>query len=229
MHWVVRVLTSSIGQKLVMSLSGLFLIVFLVVHLLGNLQLLKADDGKAFNLYTVFMTTSPIIATISYTLYTLILVHTVQGTLLYLRNRAAKGAKYAVANHDGTNLVSRYMMHLGTVIFIFLVIHMYQFWWKMKIGDLPMAVYADFSQPVKDLYALVKAAFSNLAVVIFYVGCMVILGMHLYHGFQSAFQSLGINSRKYTPLIRWLGVVYSIMVPAGFALIPIVMYIRVTY
>jgi succinate dehydrogenase / fumarate reductase, cytochrome b subunit len=155
-------------------------------------------------------------------------VHTIQGILLYIKNKAAKGSSYAVASHIGTSKVSRYMMHLGIIIFIFLAIHMYQFWWKMKIGDLPMLDYPGYDHKVKDLYALVKAAYSSLGMVVFYVVSMIFVGLHLYHGFQSAFQTLGVNHKKYTPLIRGLGIIYSILVPAAFALIPIVMYIRLS-
>lgn len=207
-----------------MSLSGLFLILFLLVHLLGNLQLLKFDEGVAFNQYTLFMTGNPVIKIISYTLYTLILVHSIQGILIYIKNRKAKGQSYDKNATMGTNKVSRYMAHLGILIFIFLLIHLYQFWWKMKMGQLPTVHYEGYSMPVMDLYSIVQIAYTDLTYVIFYVVSMIFVGLHLYHGFQSAFQTLGIHHKKYTPIIEFIGIAYSVFISIGFAIIPIIMY-----
>ena len=112
---------------------------------------------------------------------------------------------------------------LGTIVFIFLVVHMAQFWFRMKIGDVPIQVYDGVE--VNDLYAPVKAAFTNIWFVIFYVVAMVFIGMHLMHGFQSSFQTLGLNHKKYTPFIKMMGNAYAILVPLGFAIIPIAFYV----
>lgn len=228
MNWFTTFLTSSIGKKLIMSLTGLFLIVFLLVHLVGNLQLLAGDGGEAFNIYAEFMTTNPIIKTTSYGLYFFILLHAVQGWLLWSKNRAARGGQgYAVqaTRAKGTNAgLAKNMGWLGTIVFVFLLIHMYQFWLQMKMGGTEM-VTIDGTE-VKDLYALVSEAFSNPIYVLFYVAAMVIIAMHLKHGFQSAFQSLGLNHQKYTPFIRFLGNAYAILIPLGFAIIPIVFYVN---
>lgn len=227
MNWLTHFLfKSSIGQKIVMSLSGLFLILFLIVHLLGNLQLLSDDGGMSFNLYTYFMTHNPLIKTVSYLLYATILIHTVQGLYLYRKNRAAKGRGYAVNTNVGDSFFSRYMAHLGVIIFIFLAIHMWQFWFQMKTGNVPMVQYPGKDLDYKDLYTPVKEAFANVYYVIFYVISMLVLSFHLWHGFQSAFQSLGLRHPKYTPAIRFLGWIYSIVVPAGFAIIPIYMFLN---
>ena len=113
---------------------------------------------------------------------------------------------------------------LGTIVFVFLVIHMGQFWFRMKIGDLPMQTYDGVE--VSDLYAPVKAAFTNIGFVLFYVIAMLFIGMHLKHGFQSAFQTLGLNHQKYTPFIKLLGNAYAILIPLGFALIPIIFFVK---
>ena len=110
------------------------------------------------------------------------------------------------------------------IIFVFLVIHLWQFWFQMKIGGLDMITY-EGHEPVKNLYEVVAYAFSQWWYVIFYVVCMVFLGYHLLHGFQSAFQSLGINHKKYSPLIKGLGAVYSIVISFGFAVIPVIFYL----
>lgn len=210
-----------------MSLSGLFLIVFLIVHLLGNLQLLKSDDGMAFNLYTYFMTHNPLIKTISYILYTCILIHTIQGIYIYRQNRNAKGTSYAVKTNVGDSFFSRYMVHLGIIIFLFLLLHLWQFWLQMKLGNLPMVEYPGKDHPYKDLYNPVVDAFRQPIYVFVYVISMVILAFHLLHGFQSAFQSLGIRHSKYTPFIKTIGWIYAILIPLGFALIPIIIYFNI--
>ena len=227
MSWFSNFLTSSIGRKMVMSLTGIFLILFLVVHLIGNLQLLYDDGGEKFNLYAKFMTTNPLIKTTSYLLYAFILIHAVQGWLLWRKNRQARGPQgYAVKTTKtvGTNsFAANNMGWLGTIIFLFLAIHLYQFWLQMKLGNLPMANYD--GQEVKDLYAIVSVAYENVGFVIFYVVSMIVIGFHLIHGFQSAFQTLGINHSKYTPFIKGVGKIYAILVPLGFAIIPVYMYL----
>ncbi|HMQ61549.1 MAG TPA: succinate dehydrogenase cytochrome b subunit [Flavilitoribacter sp.] len=226
MNWFLQFLTSSIGRKVIMSLTGIFLILFLIVHLLGNLQLLHDDGGKAFNLYAKFMTTNPLVKTISYLLYLSILIHAVQGWAIWRKNRSARGAGYAVKVTRAVNTNARAasnMGWLGTVIFIFILIHLYQFWLQMKLNNLPMAEYD--GKTAKDLYAIVAVAYQNLGYVVFYVVSMAVIAFHLAHGFQSAFQTLGLNHKKYTPAIQFLGRVYAIAVPALFALIPVYMYL----
>lgn len=235
MSWAKNFLTSSIGKKLVMSLTGLFLILFLVVHLIGNLQLLQfmahdpADQiGRAFNEYALFMTTFTPIKVVSYGLYAFILIHAVQGWILWRQNAAARGpVRYAVSDLRAVNTNARAaarMGWLGTIIFIFILLHLYQFWLQMKLGNLPMASYD--GEEVKDLYSIVAEAYANPLYVVFYVVSMFFIGVHLWHGFQSAFQTLGLNHGKYTPLIHKLGKAYSILVPLGFAIIPVVMYLQ---
>lgn len=227
MSWFSTFLTSSIGRKLLMSLTGLFLIVFLLVHLVGNLQLLYGDGGEAFNVYAKFMTTNPLIKLSSYLLYTGILLHAIQGWLLWRKNAAARGTNYAVKVTRTVNtsaFASKRMGWLGTIVFVFLLIHLYQFWLQMKLGNIPMVSYE--GESVKDLYAIVSEAYLNPIYVVFYVVSMVVIAYHLLHGFQSAFQSLGINHSKYSPLIHTVGKAYAILIPLGFAIIPILMYLK---
>lgn len=228
MNWFTNFLTSSIGRKLIMSLTGLFLILFLVVHLIGNLQLLYSDEGEKFNLYARFMTTFPPIKIISYGLYALILLHAVQGWILWRKNVTARGPQgYAVKVTRATNTNARAasnMGWLGTIIFVFLLIHLYQFWLQMKMGALESKIYE--GEAVADLYTIVKATYMNIGFVMFYVVSMVVIAFHLWHGFQSAFQTLGWNHRKYSPLIRVIGKIYAVVVPALFALIPLYMYFK---
>lgn len=226
LKWFDKFLTSSLGKKLIMSLTGIFLILFLVVHLIGNLQLLHNDGGVAFNVYAKFMTSNPLIKTTSYLLYFFILLHAVQGWLLWTQNRRARGGEgYAVKVTRAVNTNARAasnMGWLGTIIFVFLVLHMWQFWFQMKMGYVDKVMINGME--VKDLYTPVVAAFASPAYVIVYVVSMVVIAMHLNHGFQSAFQTLGWNHPKYFPLVQGIGKLYSVLIPLGFAIIPIVMF-----
>lgn len=207
-----------------MALTGLFLILFLVVHLIGNLQLLKSDEGQSFNIYAQFMTSNPLIIAISWVNYTLILVHIVWSILLTVRNRKARGPEGYAVNRNSSHWTSRNMGILGTFIFIFLVIHLRSFWYEMHWGGIPTATYD--GEQYKNLYAVVDKAYADIWFVVLYVVSMALLAFHLFHGFGSAFQTLGWNHVKYNPLIKFVGVAFAIVVPALFALIPVYMYMN---
>ena len=223
MQWLINFFASSIGKKIIMSLTGLFLILFLIVHLIGNLQLLQ-PDGDAFNGYTYFMTHNPLIKTISYGLYFFILLHAFQGLILAANNRSAKGSKYSVATKENAKWAAKRMAFLGLLILAFLLLHMGDFWLKMKMDQLNMVDVSMYDHPVKDLYSRVYVTFGELWIVIVYIIGLLALYFHLDHGFQSSFQTLGINHKKYTPTIKFLGKAYAILVPLGFAIIPLYIY-----
>lgn len=225
MKWFLDLFSSTLGRKLIMALTGLFLISFLLIHLIGNLQLLKADGGQAFNVYAQFMTHNPLIKTVSYSLYTSILIHSVWALMLTFQNRKARGSvSYSVNSGKSTTWSSRNMGILGTLLFIFIVIHMRDFWAQMHWGGIPTQNYE--GKEVKDLYAIVALAFTEGWYVALYVICMIGLAFHLYHGFVSAFQTLGLNHMKYNPVISFVGKTFSIVVPALFAWIPISMFFK---
>ena len=224
MGWFIQFFTSSIGRKIIMSLTGLFLILFLVVHLAGNLQLLFNDGGEAFNSYAYQMTNNPLIQMISIGNYVFILLHTVQGILLWAKNRKAKGVRASVKTNANASMASKNMALLGTLILAFLLIHVGDFWWKMKRKTLSMVESESLGHEVFDLYERVQAAYSNELVVVIYLVGLAVLSFHLSHGFQSAFQTLGLNHKKYTPTINTVGKIISILVPLGFAIIPIKIY-----
>ncbi len=221
MKWLFDFLTSSIGKKILMSLTGLFLCSFLVIHLIGNFQLLYNDGGVAFNEYAKFMTSFAPIKIVSYGLYGSILLHALVGIGIFLQNRKAKGSKYAVRTNKNNSKAAGRMALWGSIMFVFIIWHMSMFWAAMKFRLKP-----DAETGVKDLYAEVVGAFSHEWVVLLYVLSMVVIALHLNHGFQSAFQTLGLNHKKYTPLIKVVGTAFSILVCLGFAIIPIVMYIQ---
>lgn len=226
MKWIINFLTSSIGRKLIMSLTGLFLILFLTVHLIGNLQLLKGDGGMAFNLYSEFMGHNPLIKAVSIGNFFFILLHTVQGILLALANKKAKGGKYAVAPKNAkSSWSSKNMALLGTLILAFILMHLGHFWYQLKfnVEDLALVTYGD--QTVVNSYDRVVAVLTNPIWLAAYVVGLLVLAFHLSHGFASAFQSLGLNHKKYTPIIEGLGKAYAVLIPLGFAIIPIYLYI----
>lgn len=226
MRWLLNFLGSSLGQKIVMSLTGLFLISFLTVHLLGNLSLLSDDGGYTFNTYAYFMTHNPVIKATSFGLYFFIVLHAIQGLIIAFKNRMARGTnRYAVKAKGNASFASKNMALLGTLVLAFLFIHMGDFWLRMKLDWLPTVVYEGYAEPISDLYGRVAMQFQNPFIVIAYVIGQIVLGLHLWHGFQSAFQSLGLNHPKYTPFIKGLGKAYSILIPAGFAIIPIVHFL----
>ncbi|MEP7269830.1 MAG: succinate dehydrogenase cytochrome b subunit [Saprospiraceae bacterium] len=223
MNWIASFLKSSLGKKVIMSLTGLFLCLFLVIHLLGNLQLLKNDGGMAFNTYTYFMTHNPLIKVVSYITYAFILLHSIQGILLYFENKKSRPTGYAKKNSPGNTFASRNMALLGSFIFIFLGVHMGDFWLKMKRGVLDMVSYEGYDH-IWNLYSRVDLAYKEWWIVLFYVLSMILLAYHLRHGFQSAFQSLGFSHPKYTPIIKGIGNLFSVLIPIGFAIIPIIRY-----
>ncbi|MEX1132029.1 MAG: succinate dehydrogenase cytochrome b subunit [Flavobacteriales bacterium] len=217
-------LGSSLAKKYWMALTGLFLCIFLIAHLAGNLQLLDmSPEGQLkFNAYAKFMTTFPLVKAVSYLLYASILFHAFDGFLLAIQNRKARPVKYAYEKPNANSAwYSRQMALLGTLILVFIVIHMKAFWYEMHWGEL--GVDADGN---KDLYTLVAAAFSQLWYVALYVVMMGVLAFHLLHGFASSFQSLGLNHPRYTPIIKNVGVFFAVIVPIFFALIPVWMFIN---
>jgi succinate dehydrogenase / fumarate reductase, cytochrome b subunit len=229
MQWLLKFFNSSIGSKLIMSLTGLFLCSFLLIHMAGNLQLFANDGGKSFNAYAYFMTHNPLIKTVSYGLYAMILVHAIKGLLLWFYNSGAKGTKYAKPKHSDTRFAfaSYNMATLGIIVFAFIGLHMAQFWGKMHFSsDMPTMVIEGFKEPVKDLYKLVADTFAHAWVVVVYLISLLALSLHLLHGFASGFQTLGFNHKKYTPLIHALGTGFAILIPLGFAAMPLFFFAK---
>lgn len=218
-------LKSSLAKKYWMSLTGLFLCLFLVVHLAGNLTLLTdpATAGPAFNAYTEFMTSFPLIKISSYLLYFSILFHAVDGILILSReNKAARPVSYAYSKPQNNSIwASRNMGVLGTAILVFIVLHMSNFWFKYKFTSLPMG-----PGELPDMYGLVVSSFKEGWYTAIYVVSMIILGFHLWHGFESAFQTLGLNHKKYSPIVKSVGKIFAVVVPALFAIIPVYIFLN---
>jgi succinate dehydrogenase / fumarate reductase cytochrome b subunit len=205
---------SSVGRKLVMAITGLFLCTFLVVHLSGNLLLFKNDGGAAFNAYARFMSSNVFIRVLEIGLLFGFLFHIVDAALLTKWNRGARPARYAVERAKGNGgLISRHMGLTGSILLLFLLIHLRTFLVEHRI----------FGNSAS-LYDLVQAAFANPLYVCLYVTAMLLLAFHLHHGFQSAFHTLGVTHRRYRILINACGWLFSLLVPAGFASVPLYFY-----
>lgn len=219
-----HVFTSSIGKKLIMSLAGLFLIVFLVLHLSINITLILFEDTETFNKAATFMGNNPIIKAMEIILFGGILLHMIYGAILQIQNLLARPTGYKKTNYSQTSFFSKYMLHTALIITIFLILHLLDFWVKNKfLSEVHEVTYAN-GRTYHDLGALVIERFHIGWVVIVYLILLLGLGFHLHHGFQSAFQTLGLNHKTYTPVIKALGVMYTIVVTAGYMTIPVVIY-----
>jgi succinate dehydrogenase / fumarate reductase cytochrome b subunit len=214
--------SSSIGKKLIMGLTGLFLISFLVVHCFLNCFVFIPDGGLSFNIGAHFMATNWIIRAMEVVLMAGLLLHIVQGARLTFQNQAARPIKYAYNDGNANSKwYSRSMGLLGTLLLIFLIVHLSQFWVVSRFTGIP-SVDANGHE---DLYAVMKETFKDLWIVILYVLAMVSLGYHLLHGFASTFQTMGWNHKKYTPIIKVIGVGFSIIIPLLFAAMPVWIYL----
>lgn len=224
MSWLTQTFSSSIGRKFLTALTGLFLIFFLIGHVTGNLLLFKDDGGQAFNEYTAFMTGNLGILIVRYLLYAAILAHVIITLMLAYHNRKARPVGYKnAAPSPHVSWSSRNMGILGTLVLIFIVIHMANFWYSLKWGVVPTINYQEGGD-IKNLYHVVQNAFSEIWYVVLYVVMMVFLALHLIHGFQSAFQTLGWRHKKYWPIIRSVGFWFSIIVPLVFASMPLFIF-----
>jgi succinate dehydrogenase / fumarate reductase cytochrome b subunit len=214
-------LYSSIGKKVVMGLTGLFLISFLVVHCFLNSFIFFNDGGLMFNTGAHFMATNWLIRAMEVVLFLGLVLHIVQALLLTLENRKARPIGYARSGGAAnSSWYSRSMGLLGTLLLIFLIIHLAHFWVKSRFTGLP----GEDANGHENLYAVMQETFAYSWVVIVYSLSMISLAYHLLHGFQSAFQTLGLNHKKYTPLVKSVGTGFSIIIPLIFAAMPIAMH-----
>ena len=213
MGWFIKFIDSSIGKKLVMALTGLFLYIFLIEHLIANLLLLGNDNGKAYEIYADVLGSSYNIPlrVIEVGLFLCMIYHAINGLRLWMSNNQAKGQPYLVNKaSDNSSFFSRFMFWSGSAVFIFLVIHLKSFFVNYRLAT-----------PSDSMYEGVVKTLSDPLYGGLYLVAFVLLGFHLVHGFQSAFQTLGLRHNKYTPFIKSFGVGFSILICAGFAIVPI--------
>ena len=212
--------TSSIGRKVLMAVTGLSLVAFLLVHCGINACIFFNDDGKTFNAAAEFMAHNWLIRTAEVGLFGGLLIHIIQGLSLTLSNQTKRKEKYRGGAGDANSKwYSRSMGILGSLLLIFLVMHLKHFWVVSRFTD------AIQETKGSTLFDEMKTVFTDpIPVIIYVIGCLS-LAYHLLHGFQSAFQSLGINHPVYTPIIKSVGNAFSLIVPLVFAAMPIAMHL----
>ena len=218
MNWFNEFITSSIGKKLLMALTGLFLISFLVVHCSINALIFINDDGQTFTHWAHFMGTNPVIRTIEIVLIIGFILHIVQSFILWRQNKKARPVAYAyVKQPKNVTWYSKSMTLLGTLILLFLAVHTSSFW-------IPNRTSQFMTGEELPLYQMMLEKFQNpVFVIIYLVGCASLF-WHLLHGFQSSFQSLGLNHIKYNKIISVTGIAFSIIVSIIFAMMPLSIY-----
>ncbi len=210
-----QLFTSSIGNKILMALTGFFLIIYLIVHAGINALIFYNDDGATFNAAASFMLHNYFIRFLEIGLFAVFILHIVQGLMLWQQNRGARKISYAKKKFPREiKWYSRYMGWLGTFLLLFLIMHLYHFWASTK-----HELY--FNGSVVDLYQEMKIVFTNPVWFTLYMIGLLSLLFHLLQGFQSAFQTFGINHRRWTPIIKGIGVFYSVVICILFAMMPI--------
>lgn len=216
------IFTSSIGKKFFLALAGLFLITFLLVHMGLNLLVILFEDPMVFNKAAHFMGTNVVIKVFEITLFAGFLLHIIYALIVQVQNWLARPKRYQIPLKSGTSPFSKWMIHTAIIILVFLVIHMFDFYFKAKFGKPAEVISGGIHY--HDLATMILEKFSLLPFVILYLVSFVILGFHLLHGFQSAFKTLGLNNKSYTPLINALSIIYTVIVVGGFSAIPLIIY-----
>ncbi len=210
-----KILFSAVSKKFVMALAGLFLLLFLPVHLGINLMLLK-DDAEPFNSAAHFMATFPLVKVVEVVLLLALLAHIGYGIIIQIQNWFSRPVRYAVRNRSETSAFSKFMIWTGGAVLIFLVIHFFNFYF-IRLGLV--------NGDPEDFYSVAHQLFSIPGYVILYWVCFILLGFHLYHSLYSAFQTLGIASDFWTPVIKAIALIYAILLPLGFAIIPLAIWL----
>jgi succinate dehydrogenase / fumarate reductase, cytochrome b subunit len=198
-----------------MALAGLFLLTFLPLHLFINLMLLKNEPGP-FNAAAHFMATFPLIKIMEVVLFGTILIHISFGVILQIQNWIARPVGYSSGNKSEISFFSKFMIWTGAVVFTFLILHFFNFYF-IKLGIV--------KGNAEDFYSLAHNLFKVPAYDYIYLTCFALLGFHLYHAFYSAFQTIGLNHRIWTPVVKIFALVYAIIIPAGFAFISISLWL----
>jgi succinate dehydrogenase / fumarate reductase cytochrome b subunit len=194
-----------------MGLTGFFLCSFLVVHLYINLFLFKQDAGGTFDAYSEFMATYPLIRPLEVVLFLGFILHAVVGVWLWITNRMARPRRYEVNRaSESSTLASRTAFVTGSIVLLFLVIHINTFF-----------VQSRFFPTGKTMYQIVEEEFKSPLYDAFYVVAIAFLAYHLKHGFQSAFQTFGIRHEKYQRLIDIAAILFWLVIPLGFIAMPL--------
>ena len=219
---------TSVGRKNLMAFTGLFIIFFLVIHLVGNLILVIPDSffpiefwgnvanaHDMYNAYSHFLVHFWPVTIVAWVLYAAIVVHAIDALLITLQNWKSKGEKYQINDHSTSTWISRNMGILGFIIGIFIVLHMAQFWLQYKVLEIE-----------HDLYDLVIVTFKIWWYVLIYEIGIIVLGFHLVHGIESAHRSLGVYPKKMMHVIKYIALCFSLVMAILYAIIPIILYFK---
>ena len=225
--------TSAVGRKFVMALTGIFLILFLLVHvglnacIFADLNWIDPNEnGAMFNKAAHFMGSTIVTRIMELILFVGFIAHIIQGYMVEAKNLSRREKGYQIAlGSRGSTWMSRSMAILGTLIFMFLILHISKFWWSSRIThDLDEVTYNGVA--MHNLYLRMYEVFQNPVIVVIYVLSVLFLGFHLWHGFHSAFRSLGVHNKKYLSMLKGLGYGFTVLVCLLFALMPIAMYLN---
>lgn len=214
MKWLVRTLSTSVGKKQLMAVTGMLFLLFLAVHLIGNLTIYGGVG--AFNAYVDKLHALGALLTVAEVVMLLaVLIHITLAVILYFENRRARPVKYAVdkSGGGGRTFSSQTMPYTGLLILLFVVIHLIN----------ASRFFTDRAS--KTTFDILTGIFSNPGYVAFYMVSMVIVAFHVRHGLWSAFQTVGANHLKYMPFIEKLSIVFAFIVGIGFSSLPIVISI----
>jgi succinate dehydrogenase / fumarate reductase, cytochrome b subunit len=221
--------TSSIGRKLVMAITGVSLILFLIVHVTVNacmwaIIFVPNDNGEVFNKAAHFLGQTLVPRVLEIGLFLFIIIHIIQGYILEASNRGKRGTPYAVNyGNRGSTWYSRGMGLLGTLIFLFLIVHIYDFWIPSRFGGLDIVSYE--GKEYHNLYGEMIKVFQNPFIVVLYIIGCISLAYHLAHGFQSSFKTLGVHNKRYNAMLTGIGYAFSIIVSIVFAMMPVSVYL----
>ena len=229
--------TSAVGRKIVMALTGLFLISFLIVHvglnscIFYDLAIFNSnDDGSMFNRAAYFMGNSLVIRIMEIGLFAGFILHIIQGYMVEVKNRGMRKKGYKVdLGNRGSTWMSRSMAVLGTLIFLYLVMHVSQFWWPSRIShEVAQVSYPELSgdREMHNMFMLMYDTFQQGWIVVLYMIGVAALLFHLLHGFHAAFRSMGVHNKKYLLMLKGLGYGFSVIVCVIFALMPLSMYFQ---
>lgn len=214
-------------RKGIVALTGLFLCLFLIVHLSANCLLLlpEASARSLYNAYSTWLRENPLITVVAYALYLSIIAHVLYALLITIRNRKARPVRYAVnRTQENSTWASQNMGLIGIFILIFIVVHLANFWARVKLGLGESVGYDNAGN--KDIYEITDTLFHNIYYVIFYSLLMIPLGLHLHHGLKSAFKTLGFYHRRGLEVLANISLIYAAVIAVGFGIIPIVVYFQ---
>ena len=229
------IFSNSVGHKLVMAITGLFLILFLLVHLAMNLTLVMNDvflfghqwgEGELYNTAAHFMISTPLIRLMEPLLAAGFIFHIVYATIITVRNRRHRPISYAVrAGNPLSSWSSKNMYILGFALLLFLGLHIWNFFYRFRYTTMPETVINGVT--MDDSFTVVAALFNGSVIYcIIYMLAGLVLALHLSHGFWSAFQTVGWNNLKWIPRLRIISILFAVLVGVGFAIIPLYFLVR---